>query len=165
MQDRRVKVSVIAHEHGISAETVFSVIHSVFMMPKVSSRWVPRMFNPEQEAYQQQFSEENSDILRANSENFFSRINTGNETRHDSETKEEPMEWKHKEFPTPKKFRVQQPPGKIMARVVWDSEGVLLLEFMVHKTTTTGDTYACTMVALSENIKQKRYGKLSAGVL
>ena len=47
----------------------------------------------------------------------------------------------------------------------WDSEGVLLLEFMSHKTTITVDTYASTMVALLENIKQKRRGKLSAGVL
>ena len=45
------------------------------------------------------------------------------------------------------------------------SEGVLLLEFTPHKTTITGCTYASTMVALRENITQKRYGKLSAGVL
>ena len=47
----------------------------------------------------------------------------------------------------------------------WDSEYVLLLEFMPHKTTITGDTYAFTMVALCENVKQKCHGKLSAGVL
>ena len=52
-----------------------------------------------------------------------------------------------------------------MATVFWDSEGVLLLEFMPHKTTITGDTYASTMLTLRENIKQKRHGKLSAGVL
>ena len=69
------------------------------------------------------------------------------------------------ESPTPKEFLVQQSAGKIMATVFWDSEGVLLLEFMPHKTTVTGDTYASTMVALLENIKQKCRGKLSAGVL
>ena len=47
----------------------------------------------------------------------------------------------------------------------WDSEGVLLLESMPHKTTITGATYVSTMVALHENIKQKRRGMLSAGVL
>ena len=49
-----------------------------------------------------------------------------------------------------------------MAIVFWNSEGVLLLEFMPHKTTITG---ASTMVALREIIKQKYRGKLSAGVL
>ena len=46
-----------------------------------------------------------------------------------------------------------------------DSEGVQLLEFMPHKATITVDTYASTMVALRENIKQKRRGMLLAGVL
>ena len=75
------------------------------------------------------------------------------------------MKWKHKASPTPKKFRVQQSAGKIMKTVFWNSEGVLLLEFMSHKTTITGDTYASTMVALRENIKQKHCGKLSSDVL
>ena len=52
-----------------------------------------------------------------------------------------------------------------MTTVFWESEGVLLLEFIPHKTTITGDTYASTMVVLRENIKQKRCEKLSAGVL
>ena len=47
------------------------------------------------------------------------------------------MQWKHNGSPTPKKFLVQQSDGKIMATVFWDSEGVLLLEFMPHKTNIT----------------------------
>ena len=39
------------------------------------------------------------------------------------------------------------------------------MEFMPHKTTITGDTRASTTVALHENIKQKRRGNLSGGVL
>ena len=77
LQDRRVKVSVIAHELGISTGTVSSIIHSVLMMAKVSSPWVPRMLTPEQKACRQQFSEENLDMLRENPEKLFSRIITG----------------------------------------------------------------------------------------
>ena len=75
------------------------------------------------------------------------------------------MQRKHKGSSTPKKVCVQQSPGKIKATVFCNSEGVLLLEFMPHKITITGDTYASTMVALRENIKQERHGKLSTGVL
>ena len=80
------------------------------------------MLIPEQKACCQQFSEDNLDMLRANSENFFSRIITGNETwvhHHDPETKQESMQCKHKGSPTPKKFCVEQIPvtGKIMAEV------------------------------------------------
>ena len=82
--------AVIAHELDISAGTVSSIIHSVLMTSKVSSRWVPIMLNPRQKACCQKFSEENLDMLRANPENLFSRIITGDETRvhhHDPETK------------------------------------------------------------------------------
>ena len=52
-----------------------------------------------------------------------------------------------------------------MATLFWNSEGVLLLELMPYKITLTVDIYAATVVVLRENIKQKRRGKLSAGVL
>ena len=80
LQDCRFKVSVIVHELGISAGTVFGIIHSVLMMPKVSSRWVPRMLTPEKKPCRQQLSEENSDKLTANPGNVFPRIITGDET-------------------------------------------------------------------------------------
>ena len=50
LQDDHVEVSVIAQQLGISAGTVYSIIHSVLMMSKVSSRWVQRMLTPEQKA-------------------------------------------------------------------------------------------------------------------
>jgi histone-lysine N-methyltransferase SETMAR len=75
------------------------------------------------------------------------------------------MQWRHKASPTPKKFRVEQSAGKVMATVFWDEKGLLLLEFMPQKTTITGQTYANKITALREAIKEKRRGKLSAGVL
>jgi hypothetical protein len=52
-----------------------------------------------------------------------------------------------------------------MATVFWEQKGLLLLEFMPQKTTITEQTYANTTAALREAIKEKRRGKLSAGVL
>ena len=73
--------------------------------------------------------------------------------------------WKHKGSPTPKKFRALQSAGKFMETIFWYSEYVLQLEFIPHKTTITGDTYASTKVTLRENIKQKLRGNSSAGVM
>jgi len=75
------------------------------------------------------------------------------------------MQWKHKGSPTPRKFRVQKSAGKIMATLFWDSEGLLLLEFMPDECTITGDSYATTMKNLHDTIEEKRRGKLSRGVL
>jgi len=52
-----------------------------------------------------------------------------------------------------------------MAAVFWEEKGLLLLEFIPQKTTITGQTYANTITALQEAIKEKRRGKFSAGVL
>jgi len=52
-----------------------------------------------------------------------------------------------------------------MATFFWDEKGFLLLEFMPQKTTVTGQTYANTITALRDAIKEKRRGELSAGVL
>ena len=62
-------------------------------------------------------------------------------------------------------FRVEKSAGKVMTTVFWYEKGLLLLEFMPQKTTITGQTYANTITALREAIKEKRRGKLSAGVL
>jgi len=52
-----------------------------------------------------------------------------------------------------------------MATFFWDEKGLLLLEFMLQRTTITGQNYANTITALREAIKEKRRGKLSAGML
>ena len=52
-----------------------------------------------------------------------------------------------------------------MTTVFWDEKGLMLLEFMPQKTAITGQTYANTITALQEAIKEKRRGKLSAGML
>jgi hypothetical protein len=43
-----------------------------------------------------------------------------------------------------------------MATVSWDEKGIVPLESMVQKTTITGQTYANTITALREAIKEKR---------
>ena len=93
---------------------------------------------------------------------------TGDETwvyHRDPESKMESMQWKHKTHPTPKMFRVEKFVGKVMATFFLDEKGLLLLQFMPQKTTITGQTYANTITSLREAIKEKRRGKLSAGVL
>lgn len=50
LSDRRVKVFRIAEEMGISAGSVWKIIHEQFGMSNVSARWVPTMLSPCQKA-------------------------------------------------------------------------------------------------------------------
>jgi len=52
-----------------------------------------------------------------------------------------------------------------MASVFWDSEGVLMIDYLERGKTVTGVYYADQISKLRAAIKQKRLGKLRHGVL
>ena len=116
------------------------------MMSKVSSRWVPRMLTPEQKACHQQFSEENLNMLRANLENLFSRNITGYETwvyHHDPETRVHALEIQGIPYSEEISCAIISRKDHSNSFFFWDSEGVLVLEFMPHKTTITYWKHPC----------------------
>ena len=93
---------------------------------------------------------------------------TGDETwihHWDPESRQDTMEWTDHNSPPPKKVRTQPSAAKIMVTIFWDSLGVLLIDYMPHKTTISGEYYAALMDRLHESIKEKRRGKLRKGVL
>jgi len=67
--------------------------------------------------------------------------------------------------PTPKKFKVCASAGKVMASVFWDSQGVIMVDYLEQGKTITGDYYASLLVKLRDAIKDKRRGKLRNGAL
>ena len=48
------------------------------------------------------------------------------------------MHWKHANSPSPRKFRTHLSAGKVMATSFLDCKGVLLVDYLPHKTTMTG---------------------------
>ena len=68
-------------------------------------------------------------------------------------------------FPSPKEFKIGAPVSKVMASVFWDSEGVLMIDYLQRGETVSGDYYAILWRKLKEAIEVKRCGKLSNGVM
>ena len=85
--------------------------------------------------------------------------------RFDPETKQQSKQWKHVTSSTPVKFRKIASAGKVMASVFWDSEGVLMNDYLKRKKTVTGVYYPELIRKLRSAIKEKRCRKLSHGVL
>jgi histone-lysine N-methyltransferase SETMAR len=52
-----------------------------------------------------------------------------------------------------------------MATFFWDSEGIIMVDYLPHGETITGAYYAALMRQLREAIKEKRRGKLRKGAL
>ena len=109
------------------------------------------MLTPEQKACSQQFSDENLEMLRTNAENSFSRIIIGDEKwvhNYDTETKQRVHAMETQGIPYSQEISCATTSQKDHGNSFLNSEGVLLLEFMPHKTIITGDIHASTMVAL-----------------
>ena len=66
---------------------------------------------------------------------------------------------------SPKRFKTQPSAGKVMAAVFWDAQGVIMLDFLAKKSTTTGAYYEHLPDQRRTAIREKRRGKLSKGIL
>ncbi|UYV63554.1 hypothetical protein LAZ67_2004645 [Cordylochernes scorpioides] len=107
-------------------------------------------------------------LFEANPEEFVSRFVTMDETwahHFIPESKQQSMQWRHSGSPPPKKAKTVPSAGKVMVSVFWDSEGVLLLDFLNKGQTITGNYYANLVKQLREAIKEKRREMLSRKIV
>ena len=123
---------------------------------------------PEQKHTRCTVSKGNLELFEAEEDNFLAQFITMDETwvhRYQPETKEQSKQWKHTSSLTPKKAKVVPSAGKVMASVFWDSQGVILIEYLQKGHTVTGQHYSAQLKRLREVIKEKRPGMLTKGVL
>lgn len=168
LEDTRLKKKQLAEMVGVSPATILNILHDHLGMSKVSARWVPRMLTPPQKQLRVEYSKEFLDLCSADKEEIFARLVTADETwvhHYEPESKQESMQWHKKGQPPPKKYRVAQSAGKIMATVFWDTEGILLIDYKDKGVSITGEYYADLLRQLKTAIKEKRRGKLTKGVL
>lgn len=168
LEDGRLKKKQLAASVGVSETTILNILHQHLGMSKVCSRWVPRMLTPLQKRERVNCSREYLDRCGEVREEIMARIVTGDETwvhHYEPESKQESMQWHKKGTPPPKKFKVSQSAGKIMATIFWDTEGILLIDYKERGVSITGEYYASLLDRLKEAIKEKRRGKLTKGVL
>ena len=168
MEDRRVTISSIVESIKISRGSVYSIIHDELHMTKVSARWIPRLLTQIQKQNRAECSQELLDLCNADEDNFFSRLITVDESwihHFDPETKQASMQWKHSASPPPKKACVQPSAGKVMLTVFWDECGVIYTDYLEKGKTITGQYYSNLLTNLRQEIKLKRRGMLSRGVL
>ncbi|CAH2257986.1 jg25254 [Pararge aegeria aegeria] len=166
LEDARLKKKQLAEMVGVSDTTIFKILHDHLGMTKVSARWVPRMLTPPQKQQRVECSRAFLDLCNEDQDGVLTRIVTGDETwvhHYEPESKQDSMQWHKKGTPPPKKFKVSQSAGKIMATIFWDS--ILLIDYKDKGVSITGEYYASILERLKEAIKAKRRGKLTKGVL
>jgi len=68
--------------------------------------------------------------------------------------------WKHVISLPPRKFCVIASDCKVMATIFWDSEEILLIDYLEHSRTITGTYYTDLIGKCRATLKEKRRGKL-----
>jgi hypothetical protein len=58
---------------------------------------------------------------------------------YDPETKQQSMGWQHSGSPRPKQFRVQKFAGKVLTSILWDQDGILLIDYLPKGQTINAD--------------------------
>ena len=128
----------------------------VLRFQNVCARWVPCMLSDEMKAERVRISRELLDCFEKGDEDFLKKIITGDETwghHNDPENKRQSTEYCHKESSQPKKFKTQASAGKVMLTVFWNSERVVLADFLEKETTINSQLYVETLTALKRRIE------------
>jgi len=111
LEDYRISAKSIAEQLGISREWVGYIIPEDSDMWKLSAKWVLKYLNVDQKHQWCQSSEQLLEFFDHDPNDFLSRLVIMDETWlycHDSETKQQSLEWRHSGSPRPKKLRVQK---------------------------------------------------------
>jgi len=84
---------------------------------------------------------------------------------YDPETEQQSMEWRHSGSPRPQKFRVQKSAGKVLASMLWDQNGILLIDYLPKGQTINAEYYSSLLVQLKDLLKKKACGRVTKVVL
>ena len=74
-------------------------------------------------------------------------------------------QWKHPGSSSSNAFKRVQLAGKVMASTFWDSQGMIMINYLEQGRTINGAYYAGELRRLHQGITRKRRGKLIPGVL
>ena len=95
-------------------------------------------------------------------ERFLWSIITGDESwvhHYDPESKMQSMQYRHKNSPAPKKFKVASA-RKVLLTIFWDMEGIVHIEFLEQGTTINSESYVSTLRALKGRLRRVRQDKV-----
>ena len=85
--------------------------------------------------------------------------------RHGFTTLTQSKQRKHPGSPHPKKFKRVHSAGKVIASIFWDSQGVIMIDYLERCRMINGAYYAGKIRRLRQEFARKRGGKLNQGVL
>lgn len=151
----------------ISRSLLHEIISKTLGYHKLSARWVPKQLTDQNKLLRVQCAQEVLERYELEGNDFLDLIVTGDETwvaHYTPEAKRQSLQWRHSTSPAAKKFKTTISGKKVMASVFWDSQGIILIEYLPQGQTINADRYCETLRKLRRAIQNKRRGLLTKGV-
>ena len=145
-----------------------SILTDILDMSKVSARWVPQMLTVDQKMTLLDISRYLLSCYEDDPGDFIKRIVTQDETwvhHFDLESKMHSKQWKHPGSSSPKKFKRVHSAGKVIASIFWNSQGVIMIDYLEQGRMINNAYYSAKLRRLSQESARKRRGKLTRIVL
>jgi hypothetical protein len=156
--DRKITTRELAVIHGIGTGNVDKIIRQL-RYSEVCARWVPRSLIEERKEQRKIICSELLARYEAEGDDFLSTIVTSDETwihYLELETKRQSTQWHHTTFPQKKKLKAIPSASKIMATVLWDCEGIILIDVLPRSQTINSNVYAETPKKLKKRFRRVR---------
>ena len=128
-------------------------------MRKLSARWVPRLLIADHKRARVVASEQCLGMFQRNSKEFLRRYVTFDETwihYHTPETKNQSKMWTEPDESALKKAETVPSAGKVMTTIFWDSQGIILIDYLQKGKTITGQYSASLLGRFEAILKTKR---------
>jgi histone-lysine N-methyltransferase SETMAR len=155
---RRVKVREIASAVSIWTERVPKILLQHLNMRKLSARWVPQLLTVDQKRDRVRCSRDNLQLFQRNPQDFRHRFVTVDETwmhHYTPETKEQSKQWVPSGESAPKKAKTVPSAGKVMVTVFWDSQAIILINYLEKGKIITDAPYSLLLNRLKTELQEK----------
>jgi len=129
----------------------------------VACNWIPHKLTEAQK--ETRVSVCTSLFLRPHRQEFLNQIITGDEKWALYSTPTRKHQWKGRGEPTQADPKPDAHPPKVMLSFFWDSQGILLLEFLPLNVTVTAAFYSAQLQRLAAAVQQKRPGRTEVCLL
>ena len=162
MCDRRRDLRSIASEVGISFGTGQSIQTNILGMSKVLARWVPRMLTDDQKRTWLDISKYLLSRYEDDPGDFIEKVVTQDETwvhDFDPESKMQSKQLTYSGSSRRRTFKRVHLAGKVMASILWDSQAMIIIDYLQQCNIIIDVYYAGELWALTPGNCKKEPGK------
>lgn len=122
----------------------------------MSARLVSQLLTVDNERIRVSISKQCLDLFKRNSQAFWRRVVTVDETwirYYTPETKQQSRQWIFPGKHAPRKLKTAPSAGKVMATIFWDSKGIILIDVLKKGCMIMGQYYSELLYHFDKKLK------------